>query len=46
VRLLFDETLSARLIELLASEFPGGAHVERAIGRRSPDADLWQFANC
>jgi predicted nuclease of predicted toxin-antitoxin system len=44
VRLLFDENLSARLVALLASEFPGSAHVKQAIGRRSPDADLWQFA--
>jgi predicted nuclease of predicted toxin-antitoxin system len=26
VKLLFDENLSARLVELLASEFPGSVH--------------------
>jgi predicted nuclease of predicted toxin-antitoxin system len=44
VKLLFDENLSARLVGVLASEFPGSEHVEQAIGRGRPDADVWQYA--
>lgn len=44
MKLLFDENLSARLFGLLASEFPGSTHVEQAIGRGRPDADVWQYA--
>ena len=41
---LFDENLSARLVNLLAVEFPGSAHDEQALGRSRPDADVWQHA--
>ncbi|MGH8675682.1 MAG: DUF5615 family PIN-like protein [Burkholderiales bacterium] len=44
MKLLFDENLSARLVDLLAVEFPGSAHVEQALGRSRPDADVWQYA--
>ena len=44
MKLLFDENLSARLIELLAVEFPVSAHVDQAVGRGRPDADVWQYA--
>jgi predicted nuclease of predicted toxin-antitoxin system len=44
VKLLFDENLSARLVELLAAEFPGSTHVDRALGRGRPDADVWRHA--
>lgn len=44
MKLLFDENLSALLIDLLAAEFPGSAHVEQAIGRGRPDAEVWQYA--
>lgn len=44
MKLLFDENLSVRLVELLAIEFPGSAHVEQALGRRRSDADIWQYA--
>ena len=44
MKLLLDENLSARLVELLAEEFPGSAHVEQVLGRGRTDADLWQFA--
>lgn len=44
MKLLFDENLSARLVELLAEEFPGSAHVEQGFGRGRTDAELWQFA--
>ena len=44
MRLLFDENLSFRLVDLLAAEFPGSAHVEQAIGRSRPDAEVWRHA--
>jgi len=44
VKLLFDENLSARLVELLASEFPGSVHVEHVLGRGRSDAEVWEFA--
>jgi predicted nuclease of predicted toxin-antitoxin system len=44
VKLLFDENLSPRLVELLTAEFPASAHVEQALGRSRPDADVWQHA--
>lgn len=44
MKLLFDENLSARLVELLAEEFPGSAHVAQALGRGRTGADLWQHA--
>jgi len=44
VKLLFDENLSARLVELLASEFPGSVHVEQVLGSGRSDAEVWEFA--
>jgi len=40
LKLLFDENLSPRLVELLAADFPGCTHIEilgmRGVCRRSP----------
>ena len=44
MKLLFDENLSFRLVDFLAEEFPGSAHLEQAIGRSRPDAEAWQPA--
>ena len=44
MNLLFDENLSARLVELLAEEFPASAHLEQALGRGRTDAEVWQHA--
>ena len=44
MKLLFDENLSASLVDLLASEYPGSGHAEQLLGRGSTDADLWDFA--
>jgi predicted nuclease of predicted toxin-antitoxin system len=44
VKLLFDENLSHKLVEILAHEFPGCAHV-RAIGlRAAEDSKIWDHA--
>jgi len=44
VRLLFDENPRFRLVELLAVDFPGSAHV-RSLGLRgAPDAAIWEHA--
>jgi len=40
VKLLFDESLSARLVELLASEFSGSVHIEHVLGRGRSDAEV------
>ncbi len=44
MKLLFDENLSASLVELLAPEFPGSVHVEQVLGRGCSDAEVWEFA--
>jgi len=44
VKLLFDENLSPRLIELLAAEFPDRTHVERLGMRGASDAAIWAHA--
>jgi predicted nuclease of predicted toxin-antitoxin system len=44
VKLLFDENLSARLVELLTAEFPSSTDVERVLGRGRPDAEVWEYA--
>ena len=44
MKLLFDENLSPRLVDLLAAEYPGSAHVDQALGRGRTDAELWQHA--
>jgi predicted nuclease of predicted toxin-antitoxin system len=44
VKLLFDENLSHRLVELLREEFPGSSHV-RAIGPLgAADGLVWDHA--
>ncbi len=40
MKLLFDENLSASLVELLAPEFPGSVHVEQVLGRGRSDAEV------
>ena len=44
MKLLFDENLSASLVELLTPEFPGSVHVEHVLGRGRSDAEVWEFA--
>jgi predicted nuclease of predicted toxin-antitoxin system len=44
VKLLFDENLSPRLVDLLQSQFPASEHVESAGMRGSPDSRIWQYA--
>jgi predicted nuclease of predicted toxin-antitoxin system len=44
VKLLFDENLSPRLVELLTAEFPGSAHVDQAPGRGRPGVEVWEHA--
>ncbi len=44
MRLLFDENLSPRLVDELATEFPGSLHV-RSVGLRgSDDVTIWKYA--
>ena len=44
MKLLFDENLSRRLVDLLESEFPGSSHPDLIGMRGTPDADIWQHA--
>jgi len=44
VKLLFDENLSPRLVDLLHEEFPGSEHVGRAGMTGALDTRVWNFA--
>jgi predicted nuclease of predicted toxin-antitoxin system len=45
MKLLFDENLSRRLVELVQDLLPGSVHVTQ-VGLRSgtPDREIWDFA--
>jgi predicted nuclease of predicted toxin-antitoxin system len=44
LKLLFDENLSPRLVQLLANEYPGSSHVDLAGLGSAHDADVWRYA--
>ena len=44
MKLLFDENLSHRLVDLLAAEFPGSAHPRQLGMRGASDLGLWEYA--
>ncbi len=44
MKLLFDENLSPRLVELPASEFPGSRHIESLDMRGATDGTVWEYA--
>ena len=44
MKLLFDENLSERLVELLRVEFPDSKHVAQVLGRRCSDESIWTYA--
>ena len=44
MKLLLDENLSPRLIELLAADFPETTHIERLRMRGATDAAIWAYA--
>jgi predicted nuclease of predicted toxin-antitoxin system len=44
LKLLFDENLSPRLVELLAAHFPGCTHIEILGMRGAADATVWNYA--
>ena len=44
MRLLFDENLSARLVQLLAADYPESAHAVAAGLGGAPDAQVWEYA--
>lgn len=45
MRLLFDENLSRRLVDILAELFPGSTHVATCGMVSATDSDVWLFAN-
>ena len=44
MKLLFDENLSHRLVSLLASEYPGSAHVRDVGLKAADDQAVWEHA--
>lgn len=44
LKLLFDENLSFRLVELLGADYPGSTHVDLIGMRGASDEAVWQFA--
>jgi predicted nuclease of predicted toxin-antitoxin system len=44
MKLLFDQNLSPRLVNLLATEFPGSEHVRNAGLAAAPDPAVWTCA--
>ena len=44
MKLLFDQNLSHKLVEQLAAEFPGSAHVRDCGMARASDAQVWSHA--
>jgi len=44
VKLLFDENLSPRLVDLLQPQFPASEHVDSVGMRGSSDSRIWQYA--
>lgn len=45
MKLLLDENVSPRLVEALARQFPGSAHVEALGLRGKPDSEIWELAS-
>lgn len=44
MKLLLDENLSPRLVELLATDFPHSTNIERLNMRGATDAAIWAYA--
>jgi predicted nuclease of predicted toxin-antitoxin system len=45
MKLLFDENLSRRLVELLQDLFPGSVHVTQVgLSTGTPDNEIWEYA--
>lgn len=44
MKLLFDQNLSPRLVELLSDSHPGSLHVQSAGLDRAPDEVVWEYA--
>jgi predicted nuclease of predicted toxin-antitoxin system len=44
LKLLFDENLSPRLVDLLKLSYPGSQHVHFCGLGASPDRDIWEYA--
>lgn len=44
MKLLFDENLSPRLIELLRDEYPDSSHVHFVGFGSAPDVAIWSYA--
>jgi predicted nuclease of predicted toxin-antitoxin system len=46
MKLLFDENLSRKLVELVQDLFPGSVHVtDVGLSRGTPDGEIWDYAS-
>jgi predicted nuclease of predicted toxin-antitoxin system len=43
VKLLFDENVSSELVRMLASQYPGSAHVREVGLRGAEDRQIWNY---
>ncbi len=44
MRLLFDENLSPRLMELLKFDFPDSQHIRNLGMKSATDSEIWEYA--
>lgn len=44
MKLLFDQNLSFRLVELLTEKYPESKHIKTLSMERSSDRDIWEYA--
>ncbi len=44
MKLLLDENLSHRLLNIIEADFPGSAHVRNVGLQRAEDTRIWEFA--
>ena len=44
MKLLFDENISSKLVNLLAQEFPESSHIDLLKMRGTTDSSIWEYA--
>lgn len=44
MKLLFDENLSPRLVDLLSSTYPTAVHISTVNLSRASDSEIWEYA--
>ncbi|MFK5894312.1 MAG: DUF5615 family PIN-like protein [Pseudomonadota bacterium] len=46
MKLLFDENISAKLVKLLADQFPDSSHIDLLNMQGESDTIVWDYAKC